>query len=164
MLIKQYGEFWNPDLVIWGKKGPGNKGQLLGKHPEQNQEIDFWECRGVYALYENFRLVYVGQAQDQGIGKRLRDHLTDRLAGRWDMFSWYSTSSLRRSKPRKPGQRQVAPKDVTNTLEALAISMISPPLNRRYTDLPSAVRIEQGKSKGPSTIRHYLEQILEKVS
>lgn len=163
MLVKHYGEFWNPDLVDWGKRGPGNKGKLMGRPDGGKSTLDLWDCRGVYALYEDFQLVYIGQAFDQGIGKRLRDHLTDRLAGRWDMFSWYSTSTIRKKKPRLPGERQVTAKDVINSLEALAILVTSPPLNRRHNDLPRATRVEQGRSKGPATIRHYLEQILARL-
>ncbi len=169
MLIRLYGQYWNPDAVDWGARGAGNKGRLLGKATTQSgktKTLDFWDARGVYALYEDFRLVYVGQAfsgKNGCLGKRLRDHLTDRFAGRWDMFSWFSTSSLRESSLRKPGTRQIAPDSVIDTLEALGIALSSPPLNRRYNQLPSATEVEQARSPHPHTVRHYLEKILDRL-
>lgn len=163
MLIHLYGELWNPDAVTWGGKGAGNKGKLLGTvlvESGDKRDVDLWEGRGIYGLYDNFRLVYVGQALDQPLGKRLRDHLTDRHAGRWDMFSWYSTSTLREKNVRKPGARQVEPKTVIQTLESLAIALTNPPLNRRYDQLPGARQVEQKKSTHPHTVRHYLEKII----
>lgn len=169
MLVNLYGELWNPDAVSWGKRGPGNKGELLGVvgvvsgGKTRRVTRDFWEARGVYALYENFRLVYIGKASDQPLGKRLRDHLTDRLAGRWDMFSWFSTSTLRAKAVRSPGQRQAQAGDVISTLEALAIAVTQAPLNRRYSGFPGARAVEQKKSPHPHTVRHYLEEILKKL-
>ena len=70
-----------------GKRGAGNKGTLIGKIKPSNKHIDFWEARGVYVLHDNFKAIYVGKAFGTSLGKRVRDHLSDRLAGRWDMFS-----------------------------------------------------------------------------
>lgn len=174
MLIHLYGEFWNPDTIDWGapgkkKGGDGNKGSLIGKVKAESGKtvvLDFWDARGVYALYDNFRLVYVGEAF-RGVtgclGKRLRDHLTDRFAGRWDMFSWFSTSSMRERTLRAPGSRQVSPDAVIDTLEAFAIVLANPPLNRRYNQMPKARAVEQGKSPHPHTIRHYLETIIKRL-
>lgn len=173
-LVHLYGEFWNPDTVEWGGQGKksggdGNKGSLNGKVRTSSGSLatlDFWEARGIYALYDNFQLVYVGQAlrgKNGCLGKRLRDHLTDRFAGRWDMFSWYSTSSLREKKVRKPGERQIKPETVVDTLEAFAIALVSPPLNRRHDELPGARAVAQAKSPHPHTVRHYLESILKQV-
>jgi hypothetical protein len=170
MLINHYGEFWNPDAVEWGKrgrpkKGTSNAGRLLGisGSGRAKKEVDFWKARGVYALYDNFKIVYVGQIADGPLGVRLRNHLTDRHAGRWDMFSWYSVSTMRSKTVRPPGQRQVKPGDLVNTLEALLINVTQPPLNRRYNEIPGAAIIEQKKSRNPHTIRHYLEEILKKL-
>jgi len=166
MLIRIYGEFWNPDVVDWGRRGPGNRGTLPGKiktRSGRTREVDFWDVRGVYALYDDFKLVYAGQVFDRALGARLRNHLTDRFAGRWDMFSWYGTSSLRETTVRVPGARQVEPSEVINTLEALAIALTDPPLNRRHNQIPGARLVQQVKSPHPHTIRHYLEEILKKL-
>jgi len=115
-LIKFYGTFWNPDTVDWGKRGRGNKGKLTGKVKPNRMHIDFWEARGIYVLHDNFKAIYVGQTMDP-LGGRLRDHLSDRLAGRWDMFSWFSISAIRKTgrDVSQPGQRQVRPETVVDT-------------------------------------------------
>ena len=103
-LIKCYGEFWNPDIVDWGTQGKGNKGTLIGKIKPSNKHIDFWESRGIHVLHDNFKTICVGKAIKSALGKRLRDHLSDRLAGRWDMFSRFSVSAVRTK--RKKGRQQ----------------------------------------------------------
>ena len=55
MLIRAFGQYWNPDIVDWGKKGPNNKGRLLGDvkfSDGQTLPIDFWEAKGIYVLFE----------------------------------------------------------------------------------------------------------------
>jgi predicted GIY-YIG superfamily endonuclease len=46
---------------------------------------------GIYALYSNNRLYYVGLAAD--LSKRLKEHLRDRHAATWDKFSVYLTET-----------------------------------------------------------------------
>jgi hypothetical protein len=166
-LIKLYGEFWNPDIIEWGEQGAGKKGRLLGsiKIDGNKRDVDFWEALGVYVLYDNFHVTYVGKAFSTSIGRRVRDHLTDRLAGRWDMFSWYSTSNYRKTTNdlSKAGQRILNPETIVTTLESLAILIIDPPLNRRHESLPNALEAQQSKSPHPSTIRHYLQEILKRL-
>lgn len=164
-LIKLYGEFWNPDIVDWGKVGAGNQGSLLGKIKtgRENKEVNFWDCQGIYVLMDGFNVVYVGKAFSTSMGKRLRDHLSDRLAGRWDMFSWYSTSNYRKTTNdiKDAGGRITKPETIINTLEALAILIADPRLNRRRESIPDAVEVLQSESVHPKTIRSYLRQILE---
>jgi len=59
MLIRTFGEFWNPDTVDWGSKGAGNKGRLLGKAKKDGltREVDFWGQVGLYILHDDFRTV-----------------------------------------------------------------------------------------------------------
>ena len=166
MLIKSYGQFWNPNIVDWGARGPGNKGKLLGKVAVGTRlvETDIWEQRGIYTLHDDFRVVYVGKTEEQNLGKRLRDHLTDRFAGRWDMFSWYGLKQINKTgKLRQHGQRQVLPGTIIGTLESLAILVSDPPLNRKREKLPGAKSVEQVESHHPKTVRHYLEQILKRL-
>jgi len=161
-LIKIYGEYWNPDIIDWGNQGAGNKGKLMGsiKVEKSKREVDFWEARGIYVLHENFKAIYVGKAFSTSIGKRVRDHLTDQ----WDMFSWYSTSIYRKTTNdlNKAGQRIIAPDTIVSILESLAILIADPPLNRKRERLPNALEAEQSKSPHPSTVRHYLQEILSK--
>lgn len=165
MLIRTYGQFWNPDAVDWGKKGPGNKGSLVGKAKVNSATytIDFWDQVGIYVLHDEFRTVYVGKAMDQALGKRLRDHLTDRFAGRWDMFSWYGLKGLTKTGKlrKKAGMKNVQAPGIATTLEAFGILLTDAPLNRKREKLPSAIQVDQGKAPHPYTIRHYLEKLVE---
>jgi hypothetical protein len=165
MLIHMYGQFWNPDVVDWGSRGAGNRGSLLGKVKIGGRafEIDFWAQVGLYVLHDEFRTVYVGKVMDQDLGKRLRDHLTDRFAGRWDMFSWYGLKSLTKTGKlqKRAGGRNVTPHAIATTLEAFGILLTDAPLNRKRETLPSAVEVEQRKAPHPYTVRHYLEKLIE---
>jgi hypothetical protein len=167
VLIRAYGLFWNPEIVDWGSRGAGNRGELFGTVRIGNAQfkIDFWDVYGVYVLLENFRAVYVGKASRKLLGPRLRDHLTDRFAGRWDMFSWFALSSVRKVQRnvRKPGKRQVTPPILNDTLEALSILVTDAPLNRKRESIPGALLAQQAENPHPKTIRKYLEEILEKM-
>jgi len=150
MLIRAYGQFWNPDIVEWGKQGPGNKGKLLGsgKWATNTIEIDVWDQHGIYVLHDEFKCVYIGQTAGQFLGKRLRDHLVDRFAGRWGMFSWYGIDSVKANgKLRRAGARQVPPDELIRTIEALGILIADPPLNRRRESLHKAIFVEQAKTR-----------------
>lgn len=166
MLVKCYGQFWNPDIVEWGGDGNGN-GKLLGniRRDRIKHEIDFWEAKGIYVLHSDFKSIYVGKAFKTSIGKRLRDHLSDRLAGRWDMFSWYSVSSPRITQQdvSQPGQRQLTPETIINTMEALAILIADPALNRKRESLMDAFEAVQPRTAKPRAIRNYLQEILAKL-
>jgi hypothetical protein len=79
------------------------------------------------------------------------------------MFSWFSISKINTTSKNvaEPGTRQVAQDTVNNTLEALAILIADPKLNRRRESLPAAERAVQVASPHPRTIRSYLERILK---
>jgi hypothetical protein len=63
-------------------------GAALDEFPEALR--DFIRGRnGVYSLYKGDRLYYVGLARN--LRSRLRGHMRDRHAGRWDRFSIYIT-------------------------------------------------------------------------
>lgn len=166
MLVKCYGQLWNPDIINWGGGGAG-AGNLLGniKRKGTKHQIDFWQAKGIYVLHSDYKSIYVGKAFGTSIGSRLRDHLTDRHAGRWDMFSWYSVSSPRITQRdvSQPGQRQLTPETVIDTLEALAILIADPALNRRRETLKDAYEATQPDGAKPRTIRNYLQEILDKL-
>lgn len=166
MLIRAYGRFWNPHMVDWGSRGAGNQGSLKGtvKISGDAHSVDFWLAQGIYVLHSDFRPVYVGKAFGTRLGPRLRHHLTDHLQGRWDMFSWYTLSTLNKltGTLRDPGARKLKPETVNNTLEAIAILVSNPPLNRRQESIPDAVEAEQASSSTKS-IREYLEEILSRL-
>lgn len=95
-MITHYGLFWKKEDVWWGSRGKNNEGKLLGKQGKTG-EADYRNFRGVYALFADYDLVYVGQA---GVGNnntlfgRLRDHRNGELANRWNRFCWFGVEEL----------------------------------------------------------------------
>jgi hypothetical protein len=167
MLIKAYGEFWNPFLTDWaGQKLEGRAKLQVTRDGEKKtvtHTINFWKATGIYVLYNDFNPVYVGKTTV--LGKRIADHLSDRFAGRWDMFSWYSVCKPNTSSGGvgKAVGRKVSVDSVISTLETLGIFITDPALNRKRESIPGASRFDQFKAKSSKTVREYLEQILEKL-
>jgi len=103
MLIRSFGLFWRASEVNW-YPGQGTKCEfrLLGRQGTNKPSIrlaDFRHQQGIYILYGNYGPYYVGLTRKQGLGKRLKDHLTDKHKGLWDRFSWFGFCSA--LKPKK---------------------------------------------------------------
>jgi hypothetical protein len=169
-LIKAFGLFWSESAVNWkGKKLYGerqhykaNKRRPIGREPLCNA----WEQQGIYALYSDFKLVYVGMTtSQQGLGARLNDHRTEhQVAGRWDAFSWYG---LRAYDDKGKLQSYKAPRAVNaetlaRTLELSAILIAEPLLNRAAGKFPGAERILQRKIAHTSE-EEKLDSILREI-
>ena len=93
MLIRAYGLFWRADEIDWypGRAMRGGY-MLLGRRGTNRpglQLADFRRQSGLYILYSNYGPYYVGLARENSLGGRLRRHLKDRHAERWDRFSWF---------------------------------------------------------------------------
>jgi len=137
-LIQSYGLFWDRDKVDWSSR----PARLLGRLKVKDSAVDFRDQTGIYALYDReFRLLYVGQA---GSGKstlfsRLRYHRTLHagtrgLASRWRYFSWFGLLRvLKRSQKlaEPPKTHQTKRPDILDALEAVAIEIADPDLNRQ---------------------------------
>jgi len=132
-MIRTYGLFWKVENVFWGK--PRNPGSLWGSRTQSAKAIrvDFRKQRGIYALYAEYQLVYVGQT---GAGKdrlfnRLKSHLSDHLVERWDRFSWFGTQWV--TKQHKvstdTGKIHADMAKVLNVLEAIVVAVAEPRLN-----------------------------------
>lgn len=151
MLIANMGLFWKREDVFWGKQK--NAGRLLGrlKTAKKTKSVDFWKQIGIYALYADFRLVYIGQVRSakEGFGKRLKRHAdADELAGRWDAFSWFGVRYHKKSAKKdedhlsKPDASK--PSDVEellNILEGVAIEIAEPPLNSQGGRFTKRVKV-----------------------
>ncbi len=105
-LINSYGLFWKLAETEWEvsptvarQVGPkrSRRPRMLGRrgHRVSRRVADFYRQPGIYILYGNHGAIYVGITGNPGLGSRIRDHLSDRLAGRWDKFSWFAYGSLR---------------------------------------------------------------------
>lgn len=151
-LIVAVGFFWGADLVGWG--GPGKQGQLLGVLATAKREnpIDFSDQVGVYVLYANYRLVYVGQTGKgkQALLHRLRQHRSDDLAGRWDRFSWFGVRRVLKQSQLSKKNAAFHPTlvNVLDQVEGILIHAAEPSLNLQRGRLKKSVkRYLQFKSK-----------------
>lgn len=93
MIIGAYGTFWDRELVDWH----GRSWTLLGRRGLNTGTLsiaDFRHARGVYILYNDVNVYYVGLASSKnGLGGRLHDHLKDKHGSQWTRFSWFSFDS-----------------------------------------------------------------------
>lgn len=132
-MIRSYGVHWHIDEVIWGK--PGTAGSLLGAASKSAKSVpvDFREQRGIYALYANYELVYLGQtgAGDDRLFKRLKSHMTDHLSERWNRFSWFGTQWVTAKHCLSTDTAAVhqTVEAALNIMEAVSIAIAEPRLN-----------------------------------
>jgi hypothetical protein len=134
-VIRSYGLHWKANLVFWGKTGPGNVGSLLGAASRSSKAhaIDFREQRGIYALYADYELIYVGQtgAGSDRLFKRLKMHRNDHLSERWNRFSWFGTQWVTQRNELSTDTAAVKQtvESALNIMEAVAIAISEPKLN-----------------------------------
>lgn len=126
-LIENRGEKWRKDDVFWGRKGPNNKGKLLGIH--NGTETDFRMQQGVYALYDKDGvLLYVGRAVSHSLFNRLWSHCKNPTLGDFTHFSWWGFRYVREngelSNPAE--QRQIEVQTLIKHLEAVVIAAAVP--------------------------------------
>lgn len=129
-LINAFGMYWSRSYVLWSPTP-----RILGQQQLESTSVDFCHQRGVYLLHDGRSVVYVGRTTDQPLGVRLRQHVADRLNGRWDRFSWFGTMTVNET------GSLVAPSNATFnldllivTMEALLIEGLEPPQNRKRGD------------------------------
>ena len=51
LIIHCFGLFWDRDQIDFGKKGPGNQGNLLGHYDGAQHATQFRDQSGIYILY-----------------------------------------------------------------------------------------------------------------
>ena len=132
-LISSLGLFWREDYVFWGA---GNQsGRLLGV-PATNRTakpIDFREQIGIYVLYSDYKIIYVGQSGsgEQKLFARIKQHRKDDLAGRWNRFSWFGTRRVfYRTRLSGVGEAFNPTRyGVLDHIEGILIHACEPPLN-----------------------------------
>jgi len=173
-LIKNYGLYWRRDLVQLKKTG---RGSILGNcvvhwtarghvHQKTLKGVDFWEQTGVYVLYRDFHVVYVGRTIESGLGPTLQRHQSNRNSDRWDRFSWFGGRTVRRTDNRlgkaTRGTMFSRAAERIKFLEALLIEVIDPPYNRRHESLRGADKAEQIPSEGlPKTVDAKVQELLD---
>lgn len=132
-MIRSYGLHWREDRVDWGSQGV--LGTLLGdaSRSSKAKPVNFREQRGIYALYADYDLVYVGQtgAGSDRLFKRLKAHRIDHLSERWNRFSWFGTQwvTLAGSLSADTASASESIEATLNILEAVSIALSEPRLN-----------------------------------
>ena len=108
--------------------------EILGAQSEA-KNVNFATMRGVYILHYGQEIIYVGQAiSNDGIGKRLRDHTRDRLANRWNKFSWFGLDSVDsdgRISKSSSEDFQLSIQSIADVLEGMLLEILEPKSNRR---------------------------------
>jgi hypothetical protein len=147
-IIESYGLFWDAADVAWDIGG--NKRALLGAPAWQKKAvpINFATQVGIYVLYSGHKMIYVGQV---GSGRatlfgRLRRHRHDRLARRWDRFSWF-------------GLRVVKDNGTLGTVRSIKRSQLNTILNQMEAILVAAAEPVLNKQGGRFGRRHRYVQI-----
>ncbi len=153
-MITHYGLFWSERDVFWGeqgkkKGGEGKKGEFLGREKirllrrgapnkiEKEKANDFKKYIGIYCLYANRQLLYIGEA---GLGNkgnlfnRIKQHRNDALADQWDSFSWFGRAKCEGETPVKDALKQ---------LEAISIAIVNPGFNRQSGAFAGAKQVFQ---------------------
>jgi hypothetical protein len=132
-MIRAYGLHWQKDKVFWGRQSVA--GTLLGAASKKRsaRPVDFRLQRGIYALYSDYELVYIGQTGkgSDRLFNRLKFHRHDHLSERWNRFSWFGTQWV--TKAAKLSVDVAALHEdvdaVLNILEAISIAISEPRLN-----------------------------------
>ena len=134
-IIATMGLYWRTEDVFWGK--PKNPGRLLGRPANRlkSDPADFREQVGLYVLYADYRIVYVGQtgSGDQKLFLRLRQHRNDHLAGRWNQFSWFGVLRVLGNNKLSVEKNALHPSlgSALNHIEGVLIQAAEPPQNRQ---------------------------------
>ena len=130
-LIKTYGMFWMRDGVNWN-----HNPKLLGVQSTGATPVDLSEMRGIYMLYDGREVIYVGQAVDQPILKRLVQHTKNRLATRWNRFSWFGIDGVSALGKIEKIDNLINTDiySLANALEGILIEGLEPRQNRRQGD------------------------------
>jgi hypothetical protein len=137
-IIRSFGMYWQRDLVVWR-----NDPRVFGKQQALAKPVDFGKQKGIYILYDHHTVVYVGRAIDRPLGKRIYEHTVDRLASRWNRFSWFGLLDVTQEGNLRETPLNTSLASLVATLEALLIEALEPPQNRKRGDDFSAIEYLQ---------------------
>ena len=134
-MIQSIGLFWRHDQIYWG--AGSQAGTLLGvpANSTTSDPLNFRRQSGIYVLYSDYHPIYVGQAGSGNakLFNRLKHHLSDDLAERWDRFSWFGLRRVLNNGDLSIESQSSHPAIATvlDHIEAILIHSIEPPLNRQ---------------------------------
>lgn len=158
-IINAFGIYWNRNLVHW-KSHP----ELLGIQQVGATEVNFKYQNGIYLLHDSRETVYIGQAIEQPLGKRLKDHTTDRLAGRWDRFSWFGFYPVTEDAKLNLNVRfrDFTIQNLADIMEAILIESIEPRQNRKQGN--SFMGLEYLQQEAPEIKRRLKQQLIQELT
>ncbi|HIP33490.1 MAG TPA: hypothetical protein EYG89_01860 [Bacteroidia bacterium] len=158
-IINSFGIYWNRDFVHW-KTTP----DLLGIQQIGATNVNFRNQIGIYLLHDSRETIYVGQAIEQSLGQRLKNHTTDRLGGRWDRFSWFGFYPIKENGELDNGLdlSNVTIKDFGDILEAILIESIEPRQNRKQGNQFAGIEFLQ--KEAPEIKKRLKEQIIRELT
>ena len=137
-IITSFGMFWRRNAIEWTGTPKVLGMQQIGATP-----VDFNKQLGIYLLYDGREVIYIGRSTDRPLGRRLFEHTCDRMAARWDRFSWFgllpvSETGTLGNLPLTYDAAKMIP-----ALEAILIEALEPRQNRKRGDDLSAVEYIQ---------------------
>lgn len=169
--IRCYGLFWSADEVLW-RPGAGNRSsfRILGRVGERSPKLrvcDFRQQRGIYVLYDDYGPYYVGLCRKQGLGARLKQHLSDDHEGRWDRFSWFGFQRVLKSREtdgtqklgRLPTRLLVDSMSTIGDIEALLIQSLGTQHRGNWNQMRFAAA-----EQWHQVLEHEAESILQRVA
>lgn len=154
--LSAFGMFWRRDLVILDSKP-----KLLGRQSSAKVLVNFSGQVGVYLLHDRDRVIYVGRASES-LASRLKAHTTDRLSGRWDRFSWFGLKRVNEAGELSEVIPHWSVDVVIDTMEALLIESLEPPLNRRRGD--NLASIEYIQETDPEIVKQERKRLLSEMA
>ena len=137
-IVTSFGMFWRRNAVQWTATL-----KLLGMQQIGATPVDFNRQLGIYLLYDGREVIYIGRTTDRPLGRRLYEHTSDRMAARWDRFSWFGLLPVSEagSLGNLPIEYDAA--KMIPALEAILIEALEPRQNRKRGDDLSAVEFIQ---------------------
>jgi len=137
-IVTAFGMFWRRDAIEWASTPKVWGMQQIGATP-----VDFNAQRGVYLLYDSREVIYVGRATDRPLGKRLYEHTLDRLATRWNRFSWFGLLPVDSGGKLGALPATFEAATMIPALEAILVEALEPRQNRKRGDDLAAVEYLQ---------------------
>lgn len=158
-IVNAFGIYWNRNLVHW-KTTP----DLLGIQQIGASEVNFKDQIGIYLLHDSRETIYVGQAIEQTLGQRLKNHTTDRLGGRWDRFSWFGFYPVNENGKLLTDIKldNITVQNLGDILEAILIESIEPRQNRKQGNL--FFGLEYLQQEAPEIKKRLKEQIIRELT
>lgn len=155
-IVTSFGMYWSRDAVEWTRSP-----RILGKQYGGTTEVDFCNQCGVYLLYDAREVIYVGRAIEGRLGARLYEHTWDRLASRWDRFSWFGLSPVSPEGKLQPMASSIDASKLAPALEAILVEAVEPRQNRKRGD--DLAQVEYLQVTDPSVRKRALKAAVDEA-